>query len=341
MDGSYQNLLDLFVELGGKAENICIRKGKLGRGIFPVDPRRRSKIMTPRNLLVGRNNICISHNEIYIKDSSQFSSREKNFIELNYNYAWRGGGNVGADDFLRYIAAIPESVKKQLLVCKFIDRALLNRPPDDKNVFNRFVDERVVSFEGKRVLASIWDLVNHSSFSPPFRLSSCGVETPPIEPSSEEILHKYSSKNSPVGMWKKYGFTCDCIVAYSVPFNIDVGSHALSIRCAGGLGLGPKEKKSFSIDGDILTIKSLAVGCLSIGLPKNSFKLILSSIGLPGDVADRLFPLILDINLKTRRDLIDSLRRSSSSSSSGTGAEAQLHKALMYEIELIENSLID
>ena len=109
--------------------------------------------------------------------------------------------------------------------------------------------------------------------------------------------------------------------------------------------MGPKEKASFSIDGDILTIKSLAVGCLSIGLPKNSFKLILSSIGLPGDVADRLFPLILDINLKTRRDLIDSLRRSSSSSSSssssGTGAEAQLHKALMYEIELIENSLID
>ena len=23
-------------------------------------------------------------------------------------------------------------------------------------------------------------------------------------------------------MWKKYGFACDCIVAYSIPFNVDL-----------------------------------------------------------------------------------------------------------------------
>jgi len=39
------------------------------------------------------------------------------------------------------------------------------------------------------------------------------------------------------------------------------------------------------------------------------------------------------VNLKARRDLIDSLKET------GTGAKAQLYKALIYEIELIENSL--
>ena len=70
-------------------------------------------------------------------------------------------------------------------------------------------------------------------------------------------------------------------------------------------------------------------------LPRENFKSILSSVGLSADVANRLFPKIREVNLKARRDLIDSLQES------GTGAKAQLYKALMNEIELIENSLID
>ena len=41
------------------------------------------------------------------------------------------------------------------------------------------------------------------------------------------------------------------------------------------------------------------------------------------------------MNIKARRDLIDSLQES------GSGAKAQLYKALIYEIELIKNSLVD
>ena len=331
---NFQNLLELFVEVGGIAENICSREGGLGRGIFPVESLRRSKIVTPRNLLIARNCIGIYQNEIYLKDASKFSSKEKDFIELNYNYAWEGGGNVSAVEFLKYVSMMPESVKNQLLGCGFISKDLLNSCPDESGVLKRFIDERVVAFEGNSVLASIWDLVNHSSFSPPLRITPYGVETPPIEPSLEEILHKYSVKNSPIGMWKKYGFACDCIVAYSIPFNIDIGDQALAIRCAGQLGLGPREKTSFSIVGDILSIKSLPVGCLSISLPQENFKSILSSVGFSSDVANRLFPKIREANIKARRYLIDSLQ------DPGTGAKYQLYKALMCEIEIIQNSSI-
>ena len=334
MKSEFQNLLEMFIELGGTAENVCVRKGDLGRGIFPLDSLRRSKIATPKNLLVDRSDICIHDDEIYVKDSSRFSSKEKKFIETNYNLAWEDDGNTCAYEFLKYVSEISDSAKSQLLGCGFIDRDLLNGCLNEKEVLKRFIDERVVSFEGNSVLASIWDLVNHSSFAPAFRISPSGIETPPIEPSQEEILHKYSEKNSPISMWKKYGFACDCIVAYSIPFNIDIGNQALAIKCFGQLGLSPKEKTNFSINGDILSIKSLPVGCLSIGLPKESFRSILSSIGLSDDVAIRLFPKIHEVNIRARRDLIDSLQEP------GTGAKSELYKALMYEIELIENSLI-
>ena len=336
LDNDFQSLIEHFVSLGGVAENIRLSTGELGRGIFPIDPSRRAKIMTPTNLLISRNQVGIRHDEIYVKDSSQLSSKEKKFIELNYNHAWNGGGSICSVEFLKYVSTIPEPVKSQLLDCGFIDRASLNSSIDENEVLKRFIEERVVDFEGNSVLASVWDLVNHCSFAPPLRITPYGIETPPIEPSSEEILFKYSGKNSSIGMWKKYGFACDCVFAYSIPFNIDVGDQVLAIRCAGQLGLAPKakEKTSFSIDGEILSIKSLPVGCLSISLPKENFKSILSSVSLSADVANRLFPKIREVNIKARRDLIDCLQES------GTGTEAQLYKALMYEIELIENSLI-
>ena len=332
---NFQNLLELFVELGGIAENICIKEGELGRGIFPIDSFRTAKIMTPKNLLVDREDVCISRDEIYINDSSGLSPKEKNFIEHTYNYSWSGGGNRCSTEFLKYVLGIPEPVQNQLLGCGFIDSHLLNNCLDENVCLQRFIDERVVGFQGNDVLAPIWDFVNHSSFSSAFRVTPYGVETPPIKPGVEEILHKYSEKNSPIGMWKKYGFACDCVFAYSIPLSVDVRDNVLTIRCLGQLGLGPKEKISFSINKDLLSIKSLPVGCLSNSFPKENFKSILSSVGLSADVADRLFPQICEVNINARVDLIDSLQES------GIGANAQLYKALMYEIELIENSLID
>ena len=335
MDDEFQYILERFNALGGIAENICVRRGELGRGIFSVDSSCRAKIATPKNLLIRRNQIGIFNDEIYIKDASQFSAKEKDFIELNYNQAWNGGGSACSAEFLRFILSIPRLVRNQLLSCGFIDKACLDISFNESEVFKRFVDERAVNFKGNSVLAPVWDLVNHSSFAPPIRITSYGVETPPIEPSSDEILHKYSANNSPLFMWKKYGFACDCVFAYSIPFNIDIGGLAPTIRCAGEFGLGPKGKTIFSIDGDILSIKSLPVGCLSMSLPKENLRSILSSLGLSADVANRLFPKIREMNLKARSDLIHSLQETS------IGANSQLNKALMYEIELIKNSLVD
>ena len=80
MENNFQNLLEQFIELGGTAENICLRKGGLGRGIFPLDSLRRAKIVTPKSLLIDRGDVCVAHDEIYIKDSKRFSLKEKKLI---------------------------------------------------------------------------------------------------------------------------------------------------------------------------------------------------------------------------------------------------------------------
>ena len=334
MGSDFQDLLGHYIEVGGIAKNICLREGERGRGIFPLDPLHYAKIITPKNLLISRDDLCIARDCIYVNDSSGHSQVEKEFIELNYNYAWRDGGNDCASEFLKYISTIPELVKNQLLACGFIDEKLLNSCPDEKGIFKRFIDERVVGFEGKAVLAAVWDFVNHSSFAQPLRVTPYGVETPLIEPSSDEILHKYSEENSSISMWKKYGFACDCIVAYSIPFQINLGSKLLTIKCSGQHGLGPKEKQGLSLVGNLLSIKSLPVGCISIALPRENLKSIMSSYGLSVDTANNLFARICEENLKARCSLVDCLDGPSS------GPQSQLRKALLNEIELIKNSSI-
>ena len=336
MHAGFWDLLDKFAALGGIADNVCQRVGEYGRGIYPIDSSRMSKIMTPRNLLVNADNLCFDGKSVVIKDGSGYTAEETAFLELYWNdYSWGNGGNNESASFLKFIVSLEEQIKKQLFTIGFLDATLLAYREDDHCLLKRFISERAVIFEGQRVLAPIWEFVNHSSFAAPLRITPYGVETPPIEPSSEEILHKYSEKSSPMSMWKKYGFACECIVAYSIPFSINVDNQSLAIRCAGRLGLDSKEKTSFSIDGNVLSIKSLPVGCLSNAVPRENFKSILSSVGLSADVVNRLFSRIREVNIKARRDLIDSLQ------TSGSGAKAQLYKALLYEIELIKNSLID
>lgn len=335
MNTGFQDLLERFTALGGIAENICQREGEYGRGIFPVDSSRRVKIMAPKNLLVNAANLRLDGNKVLIKDGNSFTTEEVSFLEMYWNdYSWGNNGNSDSSSFLNFIVSLPEPIKKQLVDNGFIDASLLSFREDNDCLLKRFVSERVVSFQGQSVLAPVWEFVNHNSFAPPLRIALHGVETPPIEPSSEEILFKYSGKNSSMSMWRKYGFACDCIVVYSIPFDINIGNQALAIRCSGQLGLDPKEKTSFSIVGNVIYIKSLPVGCLSVGLPQENLKSILSSVGLSADVANRLFPKILEANIKARRDLIDSLQEP------GSGAKAQLYKALMCEIKLIESSSI-
>ena len=53
METNFKYLIELYMQLGGIAENVCIREGCLGRGVFPVDSCRRTKIATKKTFLLA------------------------------------------------------------------------------------------------------------------------------------------------------------------------------------------------------------------------------------------------------------------------------------------------
>ena len=50
--------LESFNALGGIADNVCQRVGEYGRGYF-IDSSRTARIMTPKNLMVNADNLCL------------------------------------------------------------------------------------------------------------------------------------------------------------------------------------------------------------------------------------------------------------------------------------------
>ena len=335
MASNLQEFLDCFSALGGIADNICQKEGETGRGLYPIDSSRTSKIMTPSNLLVNARNYSLENGEIVIKANTSNSSEEIDFLERYYNEcSWGNNGNSDSAAFLQFICSLPESIRNKLIKNQFIGDDILEYSQNEDHLLKRFIRERFVKFKGENVLAPVWEFVNHSSFAHPLRIAPYGVETPLIEPSSNEILFKYSAMNSSMRVWRNYGFACSCIFAYSVPFNIKQYGQSLAVRCHGKQKLNSKGEGSFFVEGDTLFIDSLLVGCSSPDLPLENFKSILSCVGLSSNSAHELFSEIHEVNAMVRRDLVNDIIGMKLS------VKSELHKALDYEIQMIQNSSI-
>ena len=85
MNTDFQGLQARFTALGGIAENVCQREGAYGRGMFPIDPLRGTKIMTPENLLIDAANLCLDGENILIKDRKDRAAEDIEFLETYCN----------------------------------------------------------------------------------------------------------------------------------------------------------------------------------------------------------------------------------------------------------------
>lgn len=322
--------------LGGIAENISNKEGEYGRGIFPTDPACCSRIFTPKNLLINADALSLKGDNISIDDESGLSCEEISFAESYYNLlSWGGKGNCASIAFLRELRSIPEVTKQILLDNKFITNSEIGLDADCKeHVLKRFISERHVKFQGKLVLAPVWELVNHSAFSPSLRVTIKGVETPPLPPSESEILLKYRSKDSPIGMWQSYGFACRSVFAYSVPVKINLNPSPFVLQCDGGRqGLNDRQGVNVRFGAESITIDSLVVGCISRDLPLSMLRSVLEKFSFTGDCVVGLMSEIQDVNLNVRRRALASLEEAD------LGGGSALQNVLLYEIELIQNSM--
>ena len=208
MNNKWDFLLSEFRRLGGIAENICQKEGEFGRGIFSINPKLRSKIYIPSNLMIKKDDICLEGSQIRIKKDKEYNQEIRDFF--NYyqdNFSWGGGGKETTESFEKGLSLFPLDLKKLLKKYMFCDLEERHKGNWDSIIKKQFLNARAVKFGKDSVIAPVWDLVNHEVNAFPLVETFNGVSTPNYAPRESELTFSYGYKSS-IGRVFNYGFFC-------------------------------------------------------------------------------------------------------------------------------------
>jgi hypothetical protein len=221
-------LLAEFRALGGVAENVTLRQGSLGRGVFAVDPAKPVRLFVPPNLLVRGEDSEIRNGRLVVKASSSLDARERAFFDCyQENFSW--GAGVFDDLWQKQLAwsELPQNVRDALKAIWPIKVEDFSQPSEDL-CHRRYLNSRVILYRENRVIMPIVELVNHGSNAAEYDRRD-GIAVEGIF--DEEVLAAYGTDDC-WGTAVTHGF-CDARnYAHSLPGSFRFADYCIKISRA-------------------------------------------------------------------------------------------------------------
>ncbi|WP_269608950.1 hypothetical protein [Prochlorococcus marinus] len=330
MDQIWEIGISKFRSCGGVAENIFQKVGINGRGIFPVDPKLKSKIFVPSNLLINREDVILKEGQLKIKDGTDYSKEVVDFFNFyQKHFSWGNGGKESTEAFEKDLAKFPEHIKDFLREKGIIDINQRHNMLSDEFIHKTFLINRGFKFKGKIVLAPYLELVNYSPKSSTLLYTNEGIYHPEIDRLDQEITHHYCYMSS-LARWILCGFSVQEPMVFSLPLEFRISESGLKCFCKGKyldteqINF-PRINKSFIIEG--LPIANINLK----NFPMNYLSYLSKSINVKFDL-DNILEKIIDYNIKTRIEVIEKIGGLNSFYSKS------LIKSLSIELQTIDNS---
>jgi hypothetical protein len=161
-DLAWNEMLDEFRALGGTADNIFLRNGPFGRGLFPLDAGKPVRIHIPETLLIDTSEVSVENGALRVSPQSQAGERERAFLERYENdFSWGAGGRADVERFFAEVQALPEPVRQVLSNKLGVPQWLEAATPE--RVLARFLGARAYGYHGRTVVMPIIELANHGS----------------------------------------------------------------------------------------------------------------------------------------------------------------------------------
>ena len=327
MSKEWDVLLAKFRNLGGIAENVCQKEGALGRGIFSINPKLKSRIFTPSQLMIKKEDICLEDNHLRIKKDKEYSQEIIDFF--NYyqdNFSWGRGGKQTTESFEHGLTLLSSDLK-QLIKKNFLVDIEERHKCDWNNVLkNQFLNARAFKFDQDLFIAPILELVNHEVNAFPFIKRFNGISTPNYPPRGSELTHVYGYTSS-IKRVLNYGFFCQEPIVFSLPFTIKLKESQLNLICK-GLDLKDDNIK-YKINDSQIVIDGIPIA--SINKPsfiKNYFDHLCDLTNLQNH-SQEIFSKIIRFNYFKRKAIIGYLNPLDHYSF------RMLSKAINYELDSI------
>jgi hypothetical protein len=290
---NWEDLLVEFRALGGVADNIAIRQGSLGRGVFPVDPKKPVRLHTPPNLLVPSADTELRAGKLVVKEAASLGERERIFFErYQQDFLWGAGTLDELWQAQLQWSELPKNVQEKLSEIGPVDADRFAEPNADL-CYRRYLATRQFSYRGTPVLMPVVELLNHRDQAGKFDSSDgIGVECT----SSDEVLVSYG----PYDCWSMamtYGFFAARRLAHSLKVNLtfeDLDIH-VSRKFGRGEPIDGVPVPTVDVDGNKVSFSFLTLGNIQRPrIPRSAF--LHAAKTTPIKQPDALFDLIQHYN---------------------------------------------
>lgn len=215
----FTELLEKFRALGGVVDNVELRNGQYGRGIFPINPNLPIKIITPTHLLVSPNWLKLDReNHIRINPKLGLDPAFVDFYEgYQQFFGWSNVGINELSDYHNELIKLPKSIKQFLLLFGW-----QNSDFDKKNIsdyLNEYLASRQIRIGNESKLMPIVELINHSHDGMQY-LASDGVKFNGTF--KGEVLACYHGGFDAIHFFRIYHFNSESTTVLSCDVKIDV-----------------------------------------------------------------------------------------------------------------------
>jgi len=301
----WEAMLADFRALGGVAENVCLKNGPIGRGVFPIDAARPVKVLASPNLLFPVDDLAFESGALRVKIDAAVGAAERAFFDrYQQAFSWGAGGRAGSLALMESLDTLPEPVR-EMLGEQFGFRDLVKGSVEER-AQKQFLRSRRIQNHGRRVVMPVVELINHNPYTDGFDFDN-GIAVKGTFPG--EVFVRYNLADS-IGVFGNWGFASEEPLALSLPISIPLGSRRLVIKrnTKESQKLENRRVPAVKHDGDKIMLSYLILGNTKLPRqPKSAFAIVATDIGIQH--TEEIFDRILHFNRMRVLKLLGQLNR--------------------------------
>ena len=255
MSHLWDEMLAEFRALGGTADNICLKDGRFGRGLFPRDPPKPIKVHIPESLLIDVEHLEFENYNLRVGPKSPAGAREKVFLErYEREFSW-GVGREHTEAILKMFQGAPAGLR-EILEAPPLSVGWWLADPNPKSIAERYFGSRAIEYHGRRVIMPIVELANHGEATQYEIGNGIGLSGR----FGDEILVRYELACDSLNIFSDWGFASPEDAAFSLPMRLEksgIGIHRETVKSEPGR---PPLFPRVSVAGGRITFPHLLLG---------------------------------------------------------------------------------
>jgi len=299
-------LLKQFRALGGTAENVCIRQGAHGYGVFAVIPNKPVRLTVPSQLLISPQSLAFTPaGDLEVKKESCLTADIAAFhAQYQRGFGWGAGGFEKVKQYHQHLCALPDALKNFLLILGCPND--LSHLPTQEQAFQEHCISRQIGVFGTSKLMPVLELINYASNGAPYIVTQEGVSLSGTF--EHEVFARYRQTMDAFHFLFNYRFATPGRSTLSCEVTVDIPQFK-PLRIARLDGLSDVKNGArwprVSTKKDEIHLSFVELVNLDTPtLPRQMFKELLSMQGLATASADQLFDGLVDHNRQVLQDFL-------------------------------------